>query len=511
MKHILFSLTLATMTSASHSAFAADAALWGNGPGRNMVSDEKNLPDTFDPGKYKQNTEDVDMATTKNIKWAAKLGSQAYGNPTVAGGKIFIGTNNETPRDPKNLGDKGVVMCFDEKTGKFLWQLAIPKLGTGKVSDWEFLGICSPPQVEGNRAYLVTNRCEVLCIDVEGMANGNDGPYKDEGKYLAEKGKPPFETGPQDGDIIWRLDMRDEVGVFPHNITSSAILIVGDKLFVTTSNGQDWSHINIPAPNAPALICVDKNTGALLGEEASGISQKLFHANWSSPSYAEIGGKGQVIFGGGDGFAYGFDPTPVAGPDDFKIFKEIWKYDAVPPSYRMKDGKPIKYPAPEGPSEIISTPVIYKDRAYIAIGQDPEHGDGVGSMSCVDISKTGNITESGKIWTYNKITRTISTPSIINDLVFISDYAGNIHCVDANTGKDYWIHNSGSHIWGSTLVADGKLYVGNEDGDFFVMEAGKEKKILHKAVFPAPVYSTPIAANGTLFVATPTHLYAIAK
>jgi outer membrane protein assembly factor BamB len=177
----------------------------------------------------------------------------------------------------------------------------------------------------------------------------------------------------------------------------------------------------------------------------------------------------------------------------------------------MKDGKPIKYPAPEGPSEIISTPVIYKDRAYIAIGQDPEHGDGIGSMSCVDISKTGNITESGKIWTYNKITRTISTPSIINDLVFISDYAGNIHCVDANTGKDYWIHNSGSHIWGSTLVSDGKLYVGNEDGDFFVMAADKEKKILHKAVFPAPVYSTPVAANGVLYVATPTHLYAIAK
>ncbi len=492
-------------------ARAADSPWWGNGPSRNMASSETGLPDSFAPGKFKPNSEEIDTATTKNIKWVAKAGSQVYGNPTVAAGKVLFGTNNEVPRDPKIQGDRGILLCLDEATGKLVWQLAVPKLGTGKVSDWEFLGICSPPQIEGDRVYLVTNRCEAICLDLNGLANGNDGPYQDEGKYMAGPGKPAMTPGPQDADIIWRFDMRDEVGVFPHNITSSAPLIVGDRLFVTTSNGQDWSHINIPAPKAPALIVLDKKTGALLGEEASGISERLYHCNWSSPAYAKVGDQEMVVFGGGDGVTYGFDPAPVDGPDGVKVLKELWRFDCIPESYKKKNGKLIKYTAPEGPSEVIATPVVHKNRVYVAIGQDPEHGDGIGYLSCFDISKTGDITKSGKIWGYDKITRSISTVSIANDLVFVSDYAGNIHCLDAETGKLYWMHNSGSHIWGSTLVADGKVYVGNEDGDFLIFAATKEKKLLNTVAFPGPVYSTPVAANGTLYVATPTHLYAIAK
>ena len=85
-------------------------------------------------------TEDIDMSTTKNVKWVAKIGSQSYGTPTIAGGKVLIGTNNESPRDAQHEGDRGIIMCFDEKDGSFLWQLVIPKLGAGKVSDWEYLG-----------------------------------------------------------------------------------------------------------------------------------------------------------------------------------------------------------------------------------------------------------------------------------------------------------------------------------------------------------------------------------
>src|SRR5690606_8402109 len=104
---------------------------------------------------------------------------------------------------------------FDEKSGDFLWQLVVPKLGAGKVNDWEFLGICSSPEVEGNRIYIVTNRCEVLCLDVNGQADGNDGPFKDEGAYMAGPGKDAFPVGPRDADIVWRYDMREELGVFP--------------------------------------------------------------------------------------------------------------------------------------------------------------------------------------------------------------------------------------------------------------------------------------------------------
>ncbi len=512
-----FSIGIAVVVSLTVSTgYAADWPQWGSGPGRNMASPATHVPEWFDPGKYIKGSENIDPTTTKNVKWVAKLGSEAYGNPTVSGGRVFVGTNNESPRDPQHTGDRGIVMCFDEATGDFLWQLVVPKLGAGKVSDWEFLGICSSPAVDGDRVYLVTNRCEAICLDVHGQANGNDGPFMDEATYMTPPPAagapphPPVTLGPKDADIIWRFDMREETGVFPHNITSSSILIVGDRLYVTTSNGQDWSHVNIPAPFAPALICLDKHTGELLGEETSGISQRMYHCNWSSAAYGEVNGQGMVIFGAGDGFCYAFDPVPVAAEDGLFSLKELWRYDCNPPEHKKKaDGTPYKYPDPNGPSEIIGTPVFHNNRVYAAVGQDPEHGDGVGFLSCINASGSGDITQTGKIWTYNKIRRTMSTPSIAEGLLYISDYAGRVHCLDAETGQEIWIHDTQSHIWGSTLYADGKIFVGNEDGIVTVLAAGKEKKVLKEIELNSPVYSTPIVANGILYVASQTHLYAI--
>src|SRR3954447_5114495 len=77
-------------------SFASDWPQWGgNNPGRNMYSPEKGLPSRIDPGRFKAGTEEVDMKTTKNVKFVVKLGSQSYGNTTVANGKIFVGTNND--------------------------------------------------------------------------------------------------------------------------------------------------------------------------------------------------------------------------------------------------------------------------------------------------------------------------------------------------------------------------------------------------------------------------------
>jgi hypothetical protein len=240
--------------------FAADWPTWGRTPSRNMVSEEKGLPDSFSVGRLLPNSEDVDMATTKNVKWVAKLGSQTYGNPVVAGGKVYVGTNNESPRDPAVQGDRGIVYCLDEKTGKLVWQLAVPKLGTGKISDWEFLGICSSPTVDGNRVYIVSNRCEVLCLDANGLADGNGGPYVQEAQYKAGPTAQPAALTPADADILWRFDMREELGVFPHNITNCGPLVFGDRIVVTTSNGVDWTHTNIPNPKAPCLAMLDKMT-----------------------------------------------------------------------------------------------------------------------------------------------------------------------------------------------------------------------------------------------------------
>jgi len=153
--------------------------------------------------------------------------------------------------------------------------------------------------------------------------------------------------------------------------------------------------------------------------------------------------------------------------------------------------------------------VIHEGRVYIAIGQDPEHGQGLGNLVCIDASKTGDITQRGRVWEYQGIDRTISTVSVSDSLVYAADYAGVIHCLEAATGKLLWKHDTLSHIWGSTLVVDDKLFIGNEDGYLIILRAGREKELIAEIEFPSPIYSSPVVANDVLYVATQTHLYAL--
>ena len=451
----------------------------------------------------------MDLATTENVKWVARLGSAAFGNPTVAGGKVFIGTNNGNPRDPQHQGDRSILMCFDEQTGAFLWQLVIPKLEAGRVNDWPNLGLLSSPTLDGDRVFLVTTRCEVLCLTTEGLANGNTGPFRDEGQYIAGPGQPRAFTGPKDADIVWRYDMIHELGVFPHNASNCSILIVGDLLYVCTSNGMDWTHSNVPSPNSPSLIALNKHTGELVAEDNAGIGRRIMHSQWSSPSTGKVDGRQLIFFGGGDGFCYAFDAVPRREGAE-TILTVVWKVDCNPAEYKTKNGKPISYPSYEGPSEIVATPVFWRNRVYVATGQDPEHLTGVGNLTCIDATRANATGTAGVLWSYKGIQRSISTVAITPDeLLFIADFSGFLHCLDAETGKVYWVHDAKSHIWGSTLVADGKVYVGDEDGDVLVLAAGKQKKLLSQMDVGGSVYSTPVVANGVLFIANQQHLWAI--
>ncbi len=233
---------------------SGDWPMWGGSPERNMVSAMKGLPTSWD------------VATGKNVKWVAALGSQTYGNPVVSGGMVFVGTNNEGLRDPKQPGDRGVVMAFRESDGELLWQMTHEKLAAGRVNDWPYQGIASSPLVEGDRVYYVSNRCELMCLDTQGFRDGeNDGPYTEEKL-----------RGPLNADIVWRFDMIEEVGAFPHNLANSSPLSFGDLVYVSTSNGQDESHVHIPSPRAPAIIAVNKKTGKLVWEDNS-VGERILH------------------------------------------------------------------------------------------------------------------------------------------------------------------------------------------------------------------------------------------
>ncbi len=479
------------------AAAAADQPQWGERFTRNMVSAEKGLPDAFG------------TAGTTNVRWVAELGTETHATPVVAGGRVFIGTNNNRPRDPRQTGDRGVLMCFDERTGAFQWQLVVPKITTSVYWDWTGSGVCSPPTVEGDRVYVVSSRGEVMCLDVDGMADGNDGPFKEEGRHMVPAGLPALEPGAMDADILWLYDTIEACGVRQHDAAHGSILADGQFLYVNTSNGVDDTHRHIASPDAPCLIVIDKATGRLVARDGEHIGPAIFHCTWSSPALAFVNGQKLIVYAGPNGVVYAFEPVAEATAE-VQTLKKVWWFDIDPGAPKENVHRYTANRA-EGPSTIHAMPVALGDRIYVAGGGDIWWGKRQSWLLCVDAAGAGDVTASAKRWSYALTRHALSTPAVWEGLVYVADSGRKIHCVDAATGQPCWTHDIQGEMWASTLVADGKVYVATRRGEFIVLAAGREKRVLSSALLDGPVSGTPVAANGSLYVTTQKRLYALRK
>jgi len=501
---------LAVVAAALHGA---DRPQFGEAWSRNMVSSERNLPVTFDP---------TDRTT---FRWAAPLGasgSESHSTPVVAGGRVYIGTNNEGPRDPRRTGDRGVMLCLSEKTGEVEWQLVVPKREEDIYHDWPKTGLSSPATVEGDRAYTVDNRGVVLCLDVRGLKNGNQGPFTNEAAYYTPKttnGTPAGETHPLgalDADILWAFDLTKECHIWSHDGAHSSILVQGDYLYLNTGTGVDNTHKLIRRPDAPSLVVLDKRTGRWVAEDGVKIGARVFHCTWSSPSLGKSGGRTSVYFAGGDGVLYGFDPfkpsrTAVIPPGrTVPSLNNTWRFDCDPDGPKTNVGSFLNNKA-RGPSNIYGMPVVVDDRIYVAGGGDWFWGKNEAWLECIRLRGSGDTTSTNLVWSHPLGRHTMSTPAVAGGLVFAADSMRTLHCVDAVTGESVWTHELDGEVWASALVADGKVYVGTRRGGFWTFALDREKKVLGHVQLGAPISATPVAANGVLYVGTGTTLYAVKR
>ena len=469
--------------------------------------------------------------TAENVKWSVRIGTTTYGTPSVAGGKVFIATCDN---------GNGFFKCLDASNGKLLWQYTAPnrKVPAKIDGDWKFmfgritpgLGICSTAAVDGDRVYFVNHRCEVVCLDVNGQPAGDAAPAAAQ----VDANKTPV-LPVRGAKTVWLYDMWEESGVRPSDACNGSPLIDGDLIYVCTSNGTDRDadiayadDRKTPAPDAPNLIVLDKRTGRLVAtDDAKGIGPRLLHGEWSSPSMAVVNGKKLVFFGGGDGVCYAFEALTAVPRKPVKL-KTVWSFDCNPPEYKVfgdlswaahyslgdvrlkqslnqkNDGSFV------GMSEIIATPVPYKNRVYVAIGRDPEHGLGRGALWCIDATKTGDITRSGRIWCYQGMDRTLSTVSIADGLLYIADVAGRVHCLDAATGAVVWVYETKAGLWSSTLVADGRIYLPSVK-HLWVLAAGRDQRVISRINLGAAMWAAPVIANGVLYVASRNYLWAVCK
>ena len=434
-----------------------DWPMYGGRPDRNMVSAERGLPTTW--------------SLKSGVKWVADAGNPMFGSPSVAGGRIFIGTDNEKPRIPTVKGSKGILLCLSAQDGSFLWQAVHDRLPKESYEDVQVLGIGSTPCVAGDHVFYVSNRGELVSREVT------------------------------DGKAVWSLDMRKDLGVTVNQASVSSPLVVGDLVFVVTGQGRDINTNIVKNPKAPSFIAVDRGTGKLVWQDNS-PGDKILTGSWGSPAYGVVDGQLQVVFPGGDGWLYAFEPSKGT---------LLWKFNCKvhekppPPGLRPPD------------THLVATPVFVEHRVLVSIGIAPSDGydSEPGCLRAIDARMRGDVTGSAELWRYEgegNFGVTISSVAVHEGLVYASDLMGYLNCLDLDTGKIVWKYDSLSSAWGGPLVADGKIYWQIGDGEVLVLQPGREKKLLARnREIPDVCNGTPVAANGVLYVTGQRKLYAISS
>jgi outer membrane protein assembly factor BamB len=376
---------------------------------------------------------------------------------------VFIGTDADGGNPAEQ---RGVLKCFSEKDGALLWQATHEKLRNPAEDDGS-IGLVSTPAVAGDRVYYVSNRAELVCRAV------------------------------QDGAEVWRLDLREKLGVNTNQASSSSPLVVDGRVFVVTGNATDMKSGKVKNPAAPSFLAVDAKTGAVLWQDTS-PGARILTGQWGSPGYGVVDGAPQVLFPGGDGWLYSFEPATG---------KLLWKFNG-----KAHEKPPGADGTPETMYQFLAAPIVVAGRVYAAIGE-PEASSGPGALRCIDARKRGDVTATGELWRIGgeEFNDSISMPAVHDGIVYMTDAPGYVYALDAATGKRLWMQDLKANIWGSPLVADGRVYVQNAEGTVAIFAVGREKKLL-ATVEPLPDsgHGTPVAANGVLYLTGQKRLYAIA-
>ena len=534
---------------------------------------EQNLPDSADCGT-ENDAGDIDLRSTKNVKWVAKIGRRTTGSPVVSRGRVFMGTAH---------GRDACFLCLDEQTGNLLGTFICPKPPREKLENW---AISSTPTVEGDRLYFVSPYGEAMCIDLNVLLD-KPGTRQPEGTPTSAKGNKSAVEQTSLESIVWRCDMWDYLKAYYHHTASSSVLVHENYVYVCTGNGRSWVPGRIPySPLSPSLVVFNKMTGQLVARDDEQIGEQLYRGQYASPSLGVVNGKAQILFATGDGICHAFEPVdpavhvvpdrstttslrgpivhfidvegkdtrglspseyaqsvdllstlpkpalplefrfskrvpamtpvdiiPTATVPDVPILKKIWSFDCIPPAYKKAPFYPRegKGDGRGHPCDIFGTPVFDNNRVYIAIGGDPNHGgrECKGSVVCIDATKTGDVTEKGKIWSYEALNESVSTVAVADGLAFVADNAHTIHCLDADSGRCYWTHTTrkGATCFSSPLVADGKVYLGKT-----ILSASKKLELFDGIKNDQnTVYSSHSVANGVVFAVIGDRLWAIAN
>jgi outer membrane protein assembly factor BamB len=420
------------------------------------------------------------------ILWRERIGSSS-GSPVVQGGKVLIGTNNAFPRDKHVLDDRGVLMCFDAKGGAFLGQVTHPRL-SHRANDVPGQGICCRPCVDGNHAYYLSNRGELVCVALD--------------RFGTTSAQAPADP------VVWKLDTVAELGVFKRDagdggnpLPSPAVL--GDLVYFTTGNGSIFGYVAeyplspfVPRPGAPSFVAADKKTGKVVWSSAA-PGRDIQCGQWAGPAVASLPEGDQVIVPGGDGLLYGFAP---------RTGRLLWKQDCNQP------GATARGPNARGTrTAFLATPAVRDATAFVAMNQDRETDSSV-RRPILAVAGKANAPRNAIRWRFGdeSFEGTFGSVALGREAAYVLGSSGILYCINAKTGSEVWRSNLGVEAgrFSSPCVHDGKVLV-PAGQCLFIFADSLERKSPARVDLGSATVGTPAAVKSLVYVATRDYLYCV--
>ena len=290
-----------------------------------------------------------------------------------------------------------------------------------------------------------------------------------------------------DGKIVWTRSLPEEYGaVTTHGGRTTSPIIDGDKVILNALILAWGSDLGRPGNR---YFAFNKRTGETMW--VSSPQARHYDTNYSTPIIADVNGMKQMIVGGTDGQFYGLKANTG---------EKVWQVDVS--------------------KRAILNNALYRDGvAYITHGEENIGTTEMGMVAAIDATKTGQLAKDAFKWVTHGFLPTFSSPVLDGDRLYSVDNGAIVAAFDIATGKQLWHKSLGTLQKGSPVLADGKLYVGTENGKVYILKpSATGVEVLDEDALPPgsqggpePIVASPIVADGRVYITSMDAMYAIGK
>ena len=288
----------------------------------------------------------------------------------------------------------------------------------------------------------------------------------------------------RDGKVLWERSLGEDFGLLTtHGGRTVSPIIDGDLVIVSGVTFQWGQH----GRGAHRFMAFDKKSGETVYVSAPG--GRPYDTTYAPPIIVTINGTRLLIQGASDGVTHAIKP---------QTGEPVWKHEI------SKRG-------------LNTGVVVHGNTAILTHSEENLDSNEMGMMVAVDASAKGEIKKENIKWTKYGWQGGFSSPVLDGDRIYHIDNGANIGAFDVNSGKQLWLQNLGTIQKASPVFADGKLYVGTENGKFFILKPSAtgceilDEDQLGTEAQPEIIIGSAAVSNGRIFFATDTALYAIGK